>query len=64
MPDLETFEDGEQLLVVSVVVELRRREGSRVECDRVDLTIWSEHGEDAGESIVGRIGFDHHLAAR
>ena len=63
-PDLETFEDGEQLLVMHVVVELRCREGLRVECDQVDLTIWSEHGEDASKSIIRRVGFNHHLAAR
>ena len=62
-PDLETFKDGEQLLVVCVVVELGHREGLRVECDRVDLTIQSEHREDASESVVGHISFDHHLAA-
>ena len=38
-PDFEALEDGEQLLVMGVIVALSVGEGTRVESDGVDVTI-------------------------
>jgi hypothetical protein len=44
-PGLGIFEDGEQILIVSVVVELGTSYGATEERDGVNLTILSAYGE-------------------
>jgi len=38
-PDAESFKDGEEFLVVNIVVELRGIEGAGVEGDWVDFSV-------------------------
>ena len=38
-PDGEGFEDGEEFLVMNIVVEFGRVEGVRVEGDRMDFSV-------------------------
>ena len=45
-PSSEGLEDGQQFFVVHVVIEFWAREGSGMECDRMELAILSVHGED------------------
>jgi len=60
MPGLEAFENSEQFLVMCVVIELSISEGMGVECDRMDLAIGSNGGNNAGNGIVGSISFNQH----
>jgi len=39
VPDVEGFEDGEEFLVVNIVVEFNRVEGAQVEGDQMDFSV-------------------------
>jgi hypothetical protein len=58
-PGLEIFEDGEQILIVSVVVELGTSYGATDERDGVNLIILSAHGENTGDGVLGGFCLDH-----
>jgi len=60
MPGLEAFENSKQFLVMCVVIELGIGEGMRVECNRMDLAIGSNGGNNAGNGIVRSISFNQH----
>jgi len=64
MPGLEAFENSEQFLVMCVVIELGIGEGMGVECDRMDLAIGSNGGNNASNGIVGSISFYQHGIVR
>ena len=57
-PNFEGFKDGEQLLVMNVVVELHRSEHARVKTHGVDV-ILKLQGEDGTEHIVRSISFHY-----
>jgi len=38
-PDVEGFEDGEEFLVMNIVVEFSQVEGARVEGDQMDFSV-------------------------
>jgi len=61
-PNLESFEDGQQFLVMCVVVQLRRSESARVKGNWVNFIIFINNGEDCSESIVQGIGFHNELS--
>ena len=63
-PTLERFEDGQELLVVDIVIELRAGEGAGVESDWVEFIFGSEDGEDCSEGVVGGISFNDNLGVR
>ena len=51
-PNLESFKDGKQFLVMCVVVQLRRNESVRVKGNWMDFIIFVNNGEDCSKSIV------------
>ena len=52
-PNLESFENGEQFLVVDIVVEFGGCEGAGMESNGVDFIVCQrDHGEDGGEGVV------------
>jgi len=61
-PNLESFEDGQQFLVMCVVVQLRRSESARVKGNWMNFIIFINNGEDCSESIVRGIGFHNKLS--
>src|SRR6266481_439367 len=48
-----------EFLVVNVIVGLHIFECLGVECDRVEVAIWSTDGQDCGKCIVRCISFYH-----
>jgi len=58
-PDLEGLEDSEEFFVVRIIVKLCSGEGVAVVRNWVDVVIVCSYGEDAGDGIVGGIGFDY-----
>ena len=58
MPGSEAIHDSEKLLVVDVVVPLRRLHGAGVEGDRAEGAVGLRLREDAGNRVVGRVGFE------
>jgi len=51
-PNLESFEDSKQFLVMCVVVQLCCSESARVKGNWVNFIIFINNGEDCSESIV------------
>ena len=56
-PGAESLIDGEELLIMGVVVEFQHSQCPRVECDWTDLTILTMDGDDTGNGIVRGVGF-------
>jgi len=52
LPNLESFEDGKQFLVMCVVVQLHRSKSARVKGNWMNFIIFINNGEDCSESIV------------
>ena len=52
LPNLESFKDGKQFLVMYVVVQLRHSESARVKGNWVNFITFINNGEDCSESIV------------
>ena len=52
LPSPKGLMNGEQLLVVGVVVELQSRQGLGVVHDGANLLIWTADGEDVSNGIV------------
>ena len=61
-PNLESFKDGKQFLVMCVVVQLRCSESARVKGNWVNFIIFINNGEDCSESIVRGTGFYNELS--
>ena len=61
-PNLESFKDGKQFLVMCVVVQLCHSESARVKGNWVNFIIFINNGEDCSESIVRGIGFHNELS--
>ena len=57
MPGAESLVDGEELLVMGIVVEFWRGQRPRAERDRMDLTILTTDGDDTRNGIVRGVGF-------
>lgn len=58
VPGVEGFKDGQQFLVMDIVVEFRSSESVGVEHHWANLAIWAGNGENAGDSVVGGISLD------
>ena len=52
LPNLESFKDGKQFLVMCVVVQLCCSESARVKDNWVNFIIFINNGEDCSKSIV------------
>jgi len=61
-PNLESFEDGKQFLVICVVVQLHHSESVRVKGNWINFIIFVNNGEDCSESIVQDISFHNELS--
>jgi len=51
-PVLEGLEDGQKLLVMGVIVELRGRQSPRIVCDRVEDLVGASDGKDSSDGVV------------
>jgi len=54
-PVLEGLEDGQKLLVMGVVVELRGGQSPRIVCDRTEDLVGASDGKDSSDGIVQSI---------
>ena len=61
-PNLESFKDGKQFLVMYVVVQLRHSESARVKGNWMNFIIFVNNGEDCSKSIVQGISFHNELS--
>jgi len=61
-PNLESFKDGEQFLVMCIVVQLHCSESTRVKGNWMNFIIFINNGEDCSESIVQGISFHNELS--
>jgi len=61
LPNLESFKDGKQFLVICIVVQLRHSESMRVKGNWINFIIFVNNGEDCSESIVQGISFHDEL---
>ena len=52
LPNLESFKDGKQFLVMCVVVQLCCSESARVKGNWMNFIIFVNNGEDCSKSIV------------
>ena len=58
-PVLEGLEDGQQLLVMGIIVQLRGGQSPRIVSDGLELGIGADNGQNASNGIVQGIGLDH-----
>ena len=61
-PNLESFKDGKQFLVMCVIVQLRCSESARVKGNWMNFIIFINNGEDCSESIIQGISFHNELS--
>jgi len=61
-PNLESFEDGNQFLVMCAVVQLHHSKSVRVKGNWMNFIIFINNGEDCSKSIVRGIGFHNELS--
>ena len=61
-PNLESFKDGKQFLVMCVVVQLCHSESARVKGNWMNFIIFVNNGEDCSKSIVQGISFHDKLS--
>ena len=62
LPNLESFKDGKQFLVMYVVVQLRHSESARVKGNWMNFIIFINNREDCSKSIVRGISFHNELS--
>jgi len=62
-PALESLKDSEELLVMSIIVQLGRGQSVRVEHNRLYLVVRTCDGQDTGNCIVQCVGLDCQLSA-
>ena len=59
VPVLEGLKDGQQLLVMGIIVQLRGRQSPRIVSNGLEFGISTDNGQNAGDGIVQGIGLDH-----
>ena len=64
LPVLEGLEDGQQLLVMGIIVQLRGGQSPRIVSDGSELGIGADNGQNAGDGIVRGIGLNHKQSVR
>ena len=64
VPYLKSFENGEQFLVVDIVVEFGGRKGAGVESNGVDFIVHQGYrGENGSKGLVQRVCFNYERRA-
>ena len=58
-PVLESLEDGQQLLVMGIIVQPRGRQSLQIVSDGSELGISANNGQNAGDGIVRGVSLDH-----
>ena len=58
-PVLEGLEDGQELLVMGIIVQLRGGQSPRIVSDRSELRIGANNGQNASDGIVRGVSLDH-----
>jgi len=61
-PNLESFENGKQFLVICIIVQLHCSESVRVKGNWMNFIIFINNGEDCSKSIVRGISFHDELS--
>jgi len=61
-PNLESFKDGKQFLVMCVIVQLCHSKSVRVKGNWMNFIIFVNNGEDCSKSIVQGISFHDELS--
>ena len=64
LPNLESFEDGKQFLVMCVIVQLHHSESARVKGNWMNFIIFVNNRKDYSKSIVQGISFHNELSIR
>ena len=62
LPNLKSFEDGKQFLVICVVIQLHYSKSAGVKGNWVNFIIFVNNGKDYSESIVQDISFHDELS--
>ena len=57
-PVLEGLKDGQQLLVMGIIIQLRGRQSLRIVCDGLELRISANNGQNPGDGIVQGVSLD------
>ena len=63
-PNLESFEDSKQFLVMCIVIQLYCSESIRVKSNQMNFIIFINNGENCNKSIIQSIGFHNKLNIR
>ena len=58
MPGGECLKDHQELLIVSIVVQLHSSKDGGVKGEGVDLIVRASNGEDGSNGVVGGVRFD------
>ena len=61
-PNLESFKDGKQFLIMCIVVQLHHSKSVRVKDNWMNFIIFVNNREDCSESIVWSICFHNELS--
>ena len=64
LPVLEGLEDGQELLVMGIIVQLRGGQSLRIVSNGSELRIGTNNGQNAGNGIVRGVGLDHKQSVR
>jgi len=62
LPNLESFEDSKQFLVMCVIIQLHHSKSVRVKDNWMNFIIFINNGEDCSKSIVQGISFHNKLS--
>jgi hypothetical protein len=63
MPMSKAIKNSEEFLIVRVIVEFQSCKYLALESDRMEFAVVSKNGENACNSVVGCVHFDHNLTA-
>jgi len=61
LPNLESFKDSEQFLIIYIIIQLCHSESVEVKSNWMNFIIFVNNGEDCSESIVQSISFHDEL---
>ena len=64
LPNLKSFKDGKQFLVMHVIVQLYHSESAEVKSYQMNFIFFVNNGKDYSESIVQSISFYNELSIR
>jgi len=64
LPNLESFKDGKQFLIMCVIIQLHHSESAGVKSNWMNFIIFINNGENYSESIVQNISFHNELYIR